>query len=365
MTQNTNIINNDFIVNKNDFIVYDIYEENNEKKYFFVCQNTGEERTMRSSFILDIYKDSFLMILNKQLKEDSDKRASLTEFNDLVWKMACKLLNVSNMLSEQYKDAVFNLDKELNTISKVDIHELKLDCYYNNDSFLIFMNSNNNLDMIKRDDFLSKIHNKALEIKDVYSYNNISKKMAELNKEALIDICLEEGIQYSGIVSEEDLCNHEYEFTKRHEPLEPSLEPDTFFYTFTCKHCGKTKNLLNHKIIDEVQKNAIQIISNQLSLPKRERMFNFRLSQMAINNFLEKEKIDTLFIQEYTKEYSLPNLNVELILVNPKDLTDSSLILSNTICKSSGLFFKEISKDVSFIITKDCDENILFTEKNN
>lgn len=362
MTMNNNITNNDFIVNNNDFVVYDVYKENNEMKYFFVCQNTGEEKTLNSSFILDIFKDSFLMILDQELEKEMNNRLSLIDFYASVWKTTCKTLNTNSLLSGHYTEDIFNLTQELNTFDKEDIFKLNIDCYYNGEPFVIFRDSKNNLNIMKKDDLLSKVYDLSIDIKNEYLSNNISKKMVEINKEALNIICSKDGIKYFDVIKEEDMCNHEFEFTKKHEPL--NSKSTSYFYSFTCKHCGKIKNLLNYEIINEVQKNSIQIISNQISLPKRERRFNFKLFDMAISNFLEKEKIDTSFIQEYTKDYSLPKLNKEIILINPEDLTNSSLVFTNTICKSSGIFKKEILKDINFIITKDNNGNLLFTEKN-
>lgn len=363
MTQNTNIINNNLKVNNNDFIVYDIYEENNEMQYFFVCQNSGIEKTLNTSFILEVFKTTFLSVLSQQLLKNAEGRLSISDFTQLVWNNTCNSLNVNLMFAEHYVEDTFVLNQELNTFEEEDILKLNIECFLGEESYLIFRSLNDNLKLVKKEYFLSRAHDLAMDLKLKYEFKNVSKKMVELNKEALSLLCVNDRIKYFNNLTEEDTCNHEFVFKKKHEPLEPFVKSNIFFYSFSCKHCGKEKYILNNDILDAVQENVIKLIKHQLFLPKAQRTFNFRISEGALKMFLEKEKIDNYFVLEYKKDYSLPTLNKEVILVNPEDLQNNSLVFTNSICKNHGIFEKEVLTDVEFIVSKN-NQTILFTEKN-
>lgn len=360
MTQNTNIINNDLKVNNNDFIVYDIYPENDEMQYFFVCQNSGIDKTLNSSFILEIFKEAFLSVLSQELLKNIEERLSMSDFNQLVWANTCNSLNVNLMLAENFVDETFVLNQELNTFKEEDILKLNVECSLGEEYYLIFRSVNENLKLIKKEFFLSRVNDLASDLKLKYEFENVSKKMVELNKEALSDMCIRENIKYFENLLPEDTCNHSFVFKKKHEPLVEDC--DIHFYSFTCKHCGKERFIPNNEILDAVQENALKLFKAQLFLPKTLRNFNFRISEASIEMFLEDENIDNLFILEYKEDYSLPTLNKEVILVNPEDLEDDSLIFTNSICKSNGIFDKKILKNAEFIVSKN-NEEILFTEK--
>ena len=358
MTQNTNIINNDLKVNNNDFIVYDIYPENDEMQYFFVCQNSGEDKTLSTSFILEAFKTAFLSALSQQLLKNIGERLSISDFTQLVWNNTCNSLNVNLMLAEHFVDEIVVLNKELNTLKEEDILKLNVECSLAEESYLIFKSVNECFELMEKESFLSRVHNLAMDLKSKYELENVSKKMVELNKEALCELSIKEDIKYFENLLPEDTYNHSFVFTKKHEPLVEGC--DIHFYSFTCEHCGKERFIPNNEIIDAVQENIIKLLKAQLFLPKTLRNFNFRIAEASVEMFLEEEKIDNTFVLQYKKDYSLPTLNEEVILVNPEDLQNDSLVLTNTICKSNGIFDKQILRDVEFIISENHKE-ILFT----
>lgn len=366
-------MNNNFLKINNDFIVYDIYEvENDLTEYFFVCQNYGEEKTLKNSTILNIFEGNFLSILQQQLDMDEDSRLSLDDFNNLVWKYTCSTLNINLGFKDIFSDKVLSLNKELSKITEDDILNLNIYVYgdfYNiyskelikNVSFIVYKDFNNRLNLTEREHFISSTHDIAVKIKEECSILGIPKKMIEANKEALEIICAESDIQYSKNISN-NVCNHEYEFLKKHEPLEDSSEDDTYYYSFRCKHCGEEKYLLNSDIIEEIHKRSIEHITYELSLKKNERQFNFKLFDLIWDKFLTKEFIDNSFKRVFLEDYSLPNLNKELILINDEDLENSSIVFTNSICKNLGIFSKKIIKNKDFILSKDLNNKILFKE---
>lgn len=360
----------------NDFIVYDIYENTEScTEYFFVCQNTGEEKTLNNFMILDIFKGHFLTVLEEQLNTHRNLRLSLKELTKLTWSYTCDTLNVNHSFIDIFESNVFHINTELSNIDEEDILNLNLiaygpsyisskkHIYKNQDSFIIYRRyDNKRLEFINREYFSSLTHNKVLELKKEYELKEVNKKMVELNNEAIKYICNSNHIEYA--INKEDKCSHEYKFVKRIESDNLLLDEDMFYYSFTCSHCGETKFILNCDILDYIQEKSIEFIKCELSSPVNERGFNFKAFDFVLDTFLSKEQICESFRLILKEDYELPKLNKELILIEDNDLYSSNIIFNNTIIENRGLFSKRIIRNARFILSKSGND-IVFTRERN
>lgn len=358
----------------NDFIVYDIYNTTgNLTEYFFVCQKTGKEKTINNFLILDIFKGHFLTMLDEQLKRDKNSRISSEDLNDLLWSYTCDTLNINYSFKDIFENNVFSINTDLSEVTEEDILELNFIAYgpsyikdkdctlKENDSFIIYRSSaDKRFELIKRKDFSALTHNKALELKEKYNSEGVSKKMVELSNEAFKSICKNSDIQY--IENKEDECNHDYKFIKRVKSDDLFSDEGVFYYSFQCSHCGETKYVLNCDIIDYIHETSIEFIKCELSAPKEARAFNLQVFDFALDKFLSNEKIHEAFKLILKEDYELPTLNKELILVTDDDLTSSNIVLTNTIVENVGLFSKKIVPNTRFIISKNGTE-IIFTKE--
>lgn len=358
----------------NDFIVYDIYNTTGDlTEYFFVCQKTGEEKTMNNFLILDIFKGHFLTTLNRQLKKDKDFRISSEELKDLVWAYTCDTLNVNHKFKEIFENNVFSINTDLREVTEEDILELNFIAYgpsyiknkdntlKENDSFIIYRSSaDERFELIKRENFSALAYNKTIELKEKYSSEGEQKKMVELNNEALKSICESNDIQY--IENKKDECNHDYQFIKRVKSDDLFSDEGVFYYSFQCSHCGETKYILNCDILDCIHETSINFIKCELSAPKEVRAFNFQIFDFALDKFLSDEKIRESFKLILKEDFELPTISKELILVDDNDLASSNIVLTNTIVENVGLFSKKIVPNTRFIISKNGAE-IIFTKE--
>lgn len=355
----------------NDFIVYDIYKNNEScTEYFFVCQNTGEEKTLDNFIILDIFKENFLTVIEEQLNTEIDLRLSLKELNKLVWSYTCDTLNVNHSFIDIFEGDVFHINTDLTNLNEEDILNLNLIAYgpsyisgkqhiYNNqDSFIIYRRyDNKRLEFINREYFSSLTYNKVIELKKEYEFKKTSKKLSELNNEAIKYICDSNHIEYK-----KDECNHKYKFVKRIDSDNFLLDEGMFYYSFTCSHCGETKLILNCDILDYIQKKSIEIIKCKLYSPSNERGFNFKAFDIVLDTFISKEQICESFRLILKEDYELPTLNKELILIDDNDLYSSNIVLTNTIIENKGLFSKKIIHNARFVLSKIGDD-IIFTNE--
>lgn len=359
---------------KHDFIVYDIYNTvGNLTEYFFVCQNTGEEKTLNNFMILDIFKGHFLTILNGQLKKDRDSRISSEELKELAWSYTCDTLDVNHKFKEIFENNVFSINTDLCEITEEDILDLNFIAYgpsyiknkdnvlKENDSFIIYRRSNDErLECINREYFSSLTHNKALELKEKYNLEGVSKKMIDLSNEALKYVCGENNIEYTK--NKKDECNHNYEFIKRVKSDDLFLGEGVFYYSFQCSHCGETKYILNSDILNYIHETSIEFIKCELSAPKEVRAFNFQVFDFALDKFLSNEKIREAFKLILKEDYELPTLSKELILVDDNDLASSNIIFTNTIVENTGLFSKKVIPNTRFTISKNGTEIVFVKE---
>lgn len=359
---------------KHDFIVYDIYNTiGNLTEYFFVCQNTGEEKTLNNFMILDIFKGHFLTILNGQLKKDKDSRISSEELKELAWSYTCDTLDVNHKFKEIFENNVFSINTDLCEITEEDILQLNFIAYgpsyiknkdntlKENDSFIIYRSSaDERFELIKRENFSALAYNKTIELKEKYSSEGEHKKMVELNNEALKSICKSNDIQY--IENKKDECNHDYQFIKRVKSDDLFSDEGVFYYSFQCSHCGETKYILNCDILDCIHETSIEFIKCELSAPKEVRAFNFQVFDFALDKFLSNEKIRESFKLILKEDFKLPTLSKELILVDDNDLASSSITLTNTIVENVGLFSKKIIPDTRFTISKNGTEIVFVKE---
>lgn len=360
----------------NDFIVYDIYEGSEScTEYFFVCQNTGEEKTLNNFMILDIFKGHFLTVIEEQLNTHRNLRLSLKELTKLIWSYTCDTLNVNHSFIDIFESNVFHINTELSDIDEEDILNLNLiaygpsyisskkHIYKDEDSFIIYRRyDNKRLEFINREYFSSLAHNKAIELKKEYELKEVHKKMVELNNEAIKYVCNSNHIEYA--INKEDECSHEYKFVKRIESDNLLLDEDMFYYSFTCSHCGETKFILNCDILDYIQEKSIEFIKCELSSPVNERGFNFQAFDFVLDNFLSKEQIHESFKWILKEDYELPKLNKELILIEDNDLYFSNIVFTNNIVENKGLFSKKIIRNAHFILSKN-GNNISFTRDYN
>lgn len=352
----------------NNFIVYDIYNTiGSLTEYFFVCQNTGEEKTITNFMVLDIFKGHFLTMINEQLRVDKNSRISSEKLNDLLWSRTCETLNVNHDFKNIFKNNVFYTNADLSEITEDDILELNFIAYgpsyikdKNNtlkekDSFIIYRSSyDKRFELIKRENFSSLTHNKALELKERYNLKGESKRMIDLSNEAFKYVCEENNITY--INNNKNECNHNYQFIKKIKSDDLFSGEGMFYYVFECNHCGETKYILNSDILKYIHETSIEFIKCELSAPKKLRAFNFQIFDFALDKFLTNKKLSESFKLILKEDYELPTLNKELILVDDSDLTSSNIILTSTIVEDTGIFSKKIIPNACFTISKENDE---------
>lgn len=345
---------------KNNFKLEEILEEKNSLSYLFKCNKTGESKQYTQSLVLDMFKSSFLITLNQQLQKEKASRISSEDLSDKTWEFTCQLLNVNNSFKDTFQNNKISLNKELFDISEDDILDLNLTTYdfFNADNeddsnFIIFRGlDSDSLELFDRDEFSMLVYDETLRLDKVYKSEGISKRMIELNLEAIKNISLEHNIFYSenNNAHKTCTCNHEFKFIKR--VTNDSVTDDMFYYYFECSHCGEHKYILNSEILDYIHHTSLELIKCQLNTPREKRLFNFYIFDLAIDKFIHTNQLKEGFKLDLKDDYDFPSINKELCVVNESDLSCSQVILSNTIVKHEGIFSKKIIKNAKTYIQK-------------
>lgn len=193
------------------FVLFAIYDNDDRDlvNYNFRCSHCGEEKVIINYEILDDIKEIFLEALNNQLN-NHDIRLQVDIFHLSVWSLFCK----KHMLDLSFKESFpYNLielsAKNLLEITEEDVLNLNVTAYgdfveytldkdrvIENGIFLIYKKFNGKYSYIDRNLVNLSVDKHVDILRQSYKSKGISKRMVEINKEALKEACKELCIQY-------------------------------------------------------------------------------------------------------------------------------------------------------------------------